>query len=334
MQVYAWMEFPRLIFGSLFIEVCHSSPNQRNNTKDQEQGNLSRDSTSNKHTQSKTKVPTQHDNFDQSDVDYVPSNAKFPRFGATLHISEDHEAAVKMIIKGRSPTTRHVPRTHRAAPDRPPRQNQPGSQDSKQECRHQTPTRRHVHKREFHTRWVEQSSSFVQLQPFQPSLLRSEFQLSKLSHEGEKDARTERRQQDRGKVKADDDEPDFNCLDKFLNCEQSDCVEKPGCIQSSILSNRLVKFRETWRKKFQSWRSVEFWRMAKRCISGCRYEETRRDRRRPGTPEISWRFGKNEETRPFRKLRNRRQWQNLATTISICQQIMWCTWKRFSRSWD
>ena len=39
-------------------------------------------------------------------------------------------------------------------------------------------------------------------------LLRSEFQLDQLhQNDGEKDARTGRRQQDRGKDKADDDEP-------------------------------------------------------------------------------------------------------------------------------
>ena len=65
-------------------------------------------------------------------------------------------------------------------------------------------------------------------------------------------------------------------------------------------------------KKTQWRRSVEFTGMAKRCSSGCRYEETRRDRRRPGTRELSWRFTKYEETRRFRKLRNRRRWRNLA----------------------
>ena len=34
-----------------------------------------------------------------------------------LYIFEDNEAVIKMIIKGRSPTMRHVPRTHRVALD-------------------------------------------------------------------------------------------------------------------------------------------------------------------------------------------------------------------------
>ena len=81
-------------------------------------------------------------------------------------------------------------------------------------------------------------------------------------NDGEKDARIGRRQQDRGKVKADDDDPDLVCLDKFFDCELSDCGEKPGDTQST-LSSRLVKYRETWYKIIQSRRSVEFSRMAK-----------------------------------------------------------------------
>ena len=42
---------------------------------------------------------------------------KSSRSGAVLYIFEDNEAVIKMIIKGRSPTTRHVSRTHRVALD-------------------------------------------------------------------------------------------------------------------------------------------------------------------------------------------------------------------------
>ena len=80
---------------------------------------------------------------------------------------------------------------------------------------------------------VEQSSLSVQHQQFQLSGLRSEFQLDQLhQNDGEKDARTGRRQQDRGAVKADDDEPGLLRLDKFFDCEQSDCVEKTRDPQS------------------------------------------------------------------------------------------------------
>ena len=66
---------PALDLWDLVIEVFQSSPNQLNNTKDQVQGNLSGDTTSNKHTRNQTKVPTQHDNFELNNVDCVPSNA-------------------------------------------------------------------------------------------------------------------------------------------------------------------------------------------------------------------------------------------------------------------
>ena len=108
---------PVLDLWDLVIEALHSSPNQLNNTKDQVRGNSSRNTTSNKHTQNQTKVPTRHDNFDLNNVDCVPSNAKFSRFGVVLYILGDNEAMIKMIIKGRSPTMRHVSRTHRVAFD-------------------------------------------------------------------------------------------------------------------------------------------------------------------------------------------------------------------------
>ena len=60
---------PTLDLWGLVTEMIHSSPNQVNNNKDQVRGKLSRNTTSNEHTQNQTKVPTQHDSFDLSDVD-------------------------------------------------------------------------------------------------------------------------------------------------------------------------------------------------------------------------------------------------------------------------
>ena len=51
------------------------------------------------------------------DIDSVPSNVQSARQEALLYVFEDNEAVIKMIIKGRSPTMRHVSRTHRVAPD-------------------------------------------------------------------------------------------------------------------------------------------------------------------------------------------------------------------------
>ena len=51
------------------------------------------------------------------DIDAVPSNVQSANQEALLHVFEDNEAVIKMIIKGRSPTMRHVSRTHRVALD-------------------------------------------------------------------------------------------------------------------------------------------------------------------------------------------------------------------------
>ena len=52
-----------------------------------------------------------------NNVDRVPSNVRFSHQEALLYVFEDNEAVIKMIIKGRSPTMRHVSRTHRVALD-------------------------------------------------------------------------------------------------------------------------------------------------------------------------------------------------------------------------
>ena len=50
-------------------------------------------------------------------VDFVHSNVNFSRQEALLYVFEDNEAVIKMIIKGRSPTTRHASRTDSVALD-------------------------------------------------------------------------------------------------------------------------------------------------------------------------------------------------------------------------
>ena len=52
-----------------------------------------------------------------NNVDCVPSNVQFSHQEALFYVFEDNEAVIKMIIKGRSPTMRHVPTTHRVALD-------------------------------------------------------------------------------------------------------------------------------------------------------------------------------------------------------------------------
>ena len=54
---------------------------------------------------------------DLENVDFIPSNVQSSHQEALLYVFEDNEAVIKMIIKGRSPTMRHVSRTHRVALD-------------------------------------------------------------------------------------------------------------------------------------------------------------------------------------------------------------------------
>ena len=51
------------------------------------------------------------------DIDSVPSIVQSARQEALLFVFEDNKAVIKMIIKGRSPATRLVSRTHRVALD-------------------------------------------------------------------------------------------------------------------------------------------------------------------------------------------------------------------------
>ena len=53
----------------------------------------------------------------QNNVDFISLNMNSSREEALLYIFEDNEAVIKMIIKGRSHTMRHVFRTHRVALD-------------------------------------------------------------------------------------------------------------------------------------------------------------------------------------------------------------------------
>ena len=70
-----------------------------------------------------SKTKTQHVNRRQgvdqlSEVDRVPTNTRSSQEESQLYIFEDNEAVIKMTMKGRSPTMRHVSRTHRVALDR------------------------------------------------------------------------------------------------------------------------------------------------------------------------------------------------------------------------
>ena len=106
------MDFPLLIFEIWFLKGCISSSNQPKKSKENVQRNLLHDTPSRKHTKNQVKTPIQYTDLELCNVDYVSSNVKSSQSAAMLYISEDNEA-IKMIIKDRSPTMRHVPRTHR-----------------------------------------------------------------------------------------------------------------------------------------------------------------------------------------------------------------------------
>ena len=84
-------------------------------------------------------------------IDSVPSNVQSSRQEALLCVFEDNEAVIKMIIKGRCPTMRHVSRTHRVALDWLFDRIQFGPPNPNQIHRHQKQTRRHFNQREFYT---------------------------------------------------------------------------------------------------------------------------------------------------------------------------------------
>ena len=103
-----------LTLWDLVIEVFHSLPNQINKSKGlKSQGNLSH----NTKLQMENQNPTKHINLDLNDIDHVTSNVRSSNIGSMLYVLEDNEAVIKMIIKGRSPTMRHLSRTHSVALD-------------------------------------------------------------------------------------------------------------------------------------------------------------------------------------------------------------------------
>ena len=107
---------PALTLWDLVIEVFQSSPNHTNKTKDDREprGNLLAKTQPNMRKQ----IPTST-NLDLTNIDHVPSSVTVTHSGsnAMLYVFEDIEAVIKMIIIGRSPTLRHVSRTHRVAVD-------------------------------------------------------------------------------------------------------------------------------------------------------------------------------------------------------------------------
>ena len=106
---------PALDFWDLIVAVLGNT-----NQNSTEQGDLfknKRKIRSPPHTFYKRKQSQRVIN-DLDNVDFLPSKVNSSHQEALLCVFEDDEAVNKMIIKGRSPTMRHVSRTHRVALDR------------------------------------------------------------------------------------------------------------------------------------------------------------------------------------------------------------------------
>ena len=86
-----------------------------------------------------------------NNIDCVPSNVQSSHQEALLYEFEDNEAVIKMITKGRSPTIRHVSRTHRVALDWLFDRINLDPKNPNQIHRHQKPICRHSKQRKFHT---------------------------------------------------------------------------------------------------------------------------------------------------------------------------------------
>ena len=105
---------PALDLWNRVKEVFHCNQNQPGETKySAVQGNLWHRVMSSTRKKNQTKISTKHGSSDLFHVDNVHSNVKFSQSIAMLYVFEDNEAVMKMIIKGRSPSMRHVSRIHR-----------------------------------------------------------------------------------------------------------------------------------------------------------------------------------------------------------------------------
>ena len=89
---------------------------------------------------------------------FTPSNVNSSHQEALLCVFEDNEAVIKMIIKRRSPTMRHVSRTHWVALGCLFERINMDPKNPNQIRWHQKPTRRHTDQGQLHSWWMESSS--------------------------------------------------------------------------------------------------------------------------------------------------------------------------------
>ena len=104
---------PALDLWDLIVAVLHGNTHQNDQVRGDTCTNLVRVNPKKSPTRKKF-----HGKIDDlTNVDFISSNVNSSRQEALLYVFEDNEAVIKMIIKGRSPTMRHISRTHRVALD-------------------------------------------------------------------------------------------------------------------------------------------------------------------------------------------------------------------------
>ena len=106
---------PALDLWDLIVAVLHGNTYQSNHERGDPCTNLLEVRAAPRKLQTRKKSHGMIDYL--NNVDFISSNVKSSCQEALLYVFEDNEAVIKMIINGRSPTRRHVSRTHRVALD-------------------------------------------------------------------------------------------------------------------------------------------------------------------------------------------------------------------------
>ena len=140
--------FPALDLWDLIVAVLGNT--NQNHTEQDDLLKNKREVSSSPHTIHKRKQSQRATN-DLDNVDLVSSKVQFSHQEALLYVFEDNEVVIKMIIKGRSSTMRHVSRTHRVALDWLFDRIKLDPKNPNQIHRHQKPSHRHANQGKFHT---------------------------------------------------------------------------------------------------------------------------------------------------------------------------------------
>ena len=171
---------------------------------------------------------------DLDNVDFIPSNVQSSHPEALLYVFEDNEAVIKTIIKGRSPTMRHVSKNPQSCSWLIIWPNQSGLQDPNQIHWHQEPNSQ--------TYWQSETSHVMN------GIICWICSTSAISvpswswSDVEKNARRCRWRKSHSKIKADDE---FGLTIQREGSERAclSCIGKPGenQIWKSESTSELVK---------------------------------------------------------------------------------------------